>query len=72
MLGGQRRAAGGGDVEKMDEDKEETDNEEIGDEEQEEKHQKARAIASPELPSRRELENHNLNNILSGAGVTIA
>ena len=51
------------DDEKMDEDKEETDNEEIGAEEQEEEHQKARAIASPDLPSRREVEDHNLTHI---------
>ena len=46
----------------MDEDKEETDNEEIRDEEQE--HQKARAITSPILPSRREVEDHKLTHIL--------
>ena len=33
------------------------------DEEQEEEHQKARAIASPEVPSRREVEDHNLTHI---------
>ena len=51
------------DDEKMDEDKEETDTEEIRDEEQEEEHQKARAIASPDLPSRREVEDDNLTHL---------
>ena len=51
------------DDENMAEDKEETDNEEIGDEEQEEEHQKARAMASPDLPCRREVEDHNLTHI---------
>ena len=51
------------DDEKMDKDKEETDNDEMGDEEQEEEHQKARAVASPDLPSRREAEDHNLTHI---------
>ena len=51
------------DDEKMDEDKEETDNEEIGDAEQEEEHQEARAMASPNIPSRREVEDHNLTHI---------
>ena len=41
----------------------ETDNEEIGDEEQEEQHQKARAMASLDLPSRREVEDHNLTPV---------
>ena len=49
--------------EKMDEDQEETDNEEIRDDEQEEEHQKTRAIASPILPSRRGVEDHNLTHI---------
>ena len=40
------------DDEKMDEDMRETGNEEDEDEEQEEEHQKARAIASLDLPSR--------------------
>ena len=42
------------DDEKMEEDKEETRNEEIEHEEQEE-HQKTRAIASLDIPSRREV-----------------
>ena len=46
--------------EKMDEDNEVSGKGEIRDEEQEEEHQKARAIASPILPSRREVEDHNL------------
>ena len=46
----------------MDEDKEESRNEEIGDEDQEEEHLKARAIAGPDLPSRREVEQHNLTH----------
>ena len=41
----------------------ETDTEEIRDEEQEEGHQKARAIASPDLPSRREVEDDNLTHL---------
>ena len=44
------------DEEKMDENR----NEEIGDEEQEEEHQKARAIAIPDIPIRREVEDHNM------------
>ena len=40
--------------------REDEDKEEIRDEEQEEEHQKARAIASPNLPSRREVDEHNL------------
>ena len=52
------------DDDKMDEDKEKTDSKEIGDdEEQEEEHQKARAMASPDSPSRREVEDHNLTHI---------
>ena len=51
------------DDEKMDEDKVETDNGEIGAEEQEDEHQKARASASPDLPNRREVEDHNLTHI---------
>ena len=51
------------DDEKMDEDKEETDNEEVGVEEQVEEHQKTRAMASPDLPSGREVEDHNLTHI---------
>ena len=51
------------DGEKMDEDKEESRNEELGDEDQEDEHQKARAIASPDLPRRREVEEHNLTHI---------
>ena len=51
------------DDEKMGEDKEETDNEDVGVEEQEEEHQKARAIAGPDLPSRREVEYHILTHI---------
>ena len=53
----------GGADEKMDEDKEETDNEDVGDEEQNEDHQKARALASPDLPSRREVEDHSLTHV---------
>ena len=45
------------DYEKMDEDKEET---EIGSEVQEEEHQKERAIAGLNFPSRREVEDHNV------------
>ena len=48
---------------KMDEDKREPGDEEDADEEQEEEHQKARAIASPDFPSRREVEEHNLTHI---------
>ena len=44
------------DDEKMEEDKEENGNEEIGDEGQEDEHKKARVMASPEIPSRREVE----------------
>ena len=51
------------DGDKMDEDKEESRNEEIGDEGQKEEHQKARAIASLGLPSRREVEEHNFTHI---------
>ena len=51
------------DEEKMDEDEEGNRDEEIRDEEQEEEHQKARAIASPDIPSRREVEDHNLTHI---------
>ena len=51
--------------EKMDEDKEEIDSEETVAEDQEEEHQKARAIASPTLPCRREVEDHNLTHIQS-------
>ena len=47
----------------MDEDKEETDIEDVGDDEQNEEHQKARALASPDLPSRREVEDHSLTHI---------
>ena len=47
------------DDEQMDEDMEETDSEKIGDEEQEEEHQTARALVSPDLPSRREAEDLN-------------
>ena len=52
------------DDEKMDEDKREPGNEEDEDEEQEEENQKARAIASQDLPSRREgpqLEPHSMS-----------
>ena len=48
---------------KVGEDTEETDNEEIGDQEQEEEHQKARATASADISSRREVEDHNLTHI---------
>ena len=51
-----------GDTERIDEDSEGTDNEDIGDEEQEE-HQKARAVASLDPPSRREVEDHNVTHI---------
>ena len=51
------------DDEEMDEDEEETDNEEIEDEEQEEEHQKARAMSSPDHPSRRAVEDHNSTHI---------
>ena len=44
---------------------EETDTGEIRDEEQEEEHQKARAMASLDLLSRREVEDDNLTNIPS-------
>ena len=50
--------------EKMDEDKRKgARREEDEDEEQEEEHQKARAIASLELPNRREVEDHNLTHV---------
>ena len=51
------------DYEKVGEDTEETDNEEIGDKQQEEEHQKARATASSDLSSRREVEDQNLTVI---------
>ena len=51
------------DDEKVDEDKREPGNGEDDDEEQEEEHQKARAIAGPDLPSRRDVEDHNLTHI---------
>ena len=51
------------DGEKMAEDREESRNEEIGDEDQDEEHQKARARATSDLPSRREVEEHNSTHI---------
>ena len=52
------------DEEKMDEDEEGNRDEEIRDEEQEEEeHQKARAIASFEIPSRREVGYNNITHI---------
>ena len=54
------------DDEKMEEDKEETGNELTGAKELEEEHQKARAIASPEV------EDHNLTHLPFRAGVHVA
>ena len=48
---------------KMDEDKHEDRNVDIRDEEREEEHQKARAMASPDLPSTRAVQYHNLTHI---------
>ena len=48
---------------KVDEEKEENRSDRIEHEEQEEKQQMARAFASPDIPSRRVVEEHNLTHI---------
>ena len=47
---------------KIDEDNEENRIEEIADEEQDEEHQKARPLASPDIPFRRKTEDDNLTH----------
>ena len=58
---GELRAVGDG--EKMYEDDKETSNEEDEAEEQEEGHQRSRTVASPELSSRRDVEDRSLTHI---------